>query len=159
MEEESSDELEIALSASEGTETETDDDLIIDLDDSGEEIEEDEAAEGEARSQAPLGGGLEDAKRNLMIAEPDTIVARSNEVRSIERFITSALQLVKPVSTSGWGNLDILGGAKAGTGGRCLYISGMPGTGKTSTLLHILARMLRERDDEEDVRMLARRPD
>lgn len=92
----------------------------------------------------------EAAKRNLLISEPDRIVARKDEVRSIQRFMTSALQLAVPKSKSRWGSFDILDG-NTGTGGRCLYISGMPGTGKTSTLLHILKKMKEERD-EDDVR-------
>lgn len=89
------------------------------------------------------------AKQTLLIAEPDRIVARGDEVRSIKRFLVSALQLVQPVVESGWGSLDILGGESAGTGGRCLYISGMPGTGKTSTLVHILKKMISDWDEDD----------
>lgn len=91
---------------------------------------------------------FEDVKRSLLISEPDRIVARRDEVRSIERFLVSALQLANPKSSSVWGDFDILEG-NTGTGGRCLYISGMPGTGKTSTLVHILKRMQADRDDED----------
>jgi Cdc6-like AAA superfamily ATPase len=82
-------------------------------------------------------------KKLLQIAEHSKIVGRKDEVRATKRFLISALQLAQQ---SPWGKANIGG---SGTGGRCLYISGMPGTGKTSCLLNILKQLQDERDEDD----------
>ena len=85
------------------------------------------------------------AKRVLQIGFiPKKIVCRTKEVRKIKQFLKNAFHLVTHANKAKSKSEQM-----SGTGGRCLYISGVPGTGKTSTLLQVLQQMKNGEDDDE----------
>ena len=76
------------------------------------------------------GGGVAtslDQARSLLAlsAVPKVMPCRETERGSIRQFAETAIRL----------------GAKGAGGGRCLYVSGTPGTGKTATVLEVMRRL------------------
>ena len=72
---------------------------------------------------------LDQARSHLALsAVPKVMPCRESERESIRQFAETAIRL----------------GAKGAGGGRCLYVSGTPGTGKTATVLEVM-RCLRGR--------------
>ena len=95
---------------------------------------------------------LDRARIALTLARvPDQLPCRERERSQVTRFIeealvaTAAARTASPSMTGKKGT----GASAGGGGGRCIYISGVPGTGKTATVLEVMRSLERRVDSGE----------
>ena len=102
------------------------------------------------RAAQPRGAISQACHALSLAATPKTLPCREEETQQVTEFMEQVL------SKGGGGGSGALGtntnrnNSSAGSNGRCLYISGIPGTGKTATVLQVM-RSLRERSQRGEI--------